>query len=58
MKLSALIRELVRAEGASESAGSKDVIIDLGSGPPYPDVTGLGEPNEDTVVLTAKVIEE
>jgi hypothetical protein len=37
--------------------GRKDVIVDVGTGPVFPDVVGIGPPNEDTVVLVAKVVE-
>ncbi len=57
MKLNRLIRALVKAEGESESAGQKDVIVLVDGAPmPYPDVTSIVS-NDNTVEIHAKVFE-
>lgn len=58
MKLSVLIRKLLAAQGSSETAGSREVIVMVDDAPPpYPDVV-LVEQTEDTIVLRCKVFQE
>jgi hypothetical protein len=58
MTLAQLIRKLVAAEGSSETAGSRDVIVIVDDAPmPYPDVVFV-EQSEDAVILRAKVFRE
>jgi hypothetical protein len=58
VKLNQLIKKLLAAQGSSETAGSRDVIVMVeGAEMPYPDVI-LVEQSEDTIILRAKVFQD
>ncbi len=53
-----LIAGLLDFDHANEGEWEKEVIVVLkGAKPPFPDVTGLGKPNEDTVIIKAETFQ-